>query len=354
MVLVLAALGVLGPLAQLLGSERLRIGLDEATEAPNVLALQGWVAVGAVGDLVVASEQVWLLVGVAILAARWWRARGAERRELGWPLGSLLLLAVMLALLVMSSLTEAEVAFAVFDPVFLVALALFPVTLLIGISRRTRTLEHELTASRTRLVTAEDQARRRIERDLHDGVQQQLVALLSLTELASRQVHRDPAQAEQTLVDMRTQVRGAIQDLRELVSGIRPPVLEDSGMAAALDSRMDALPAQMAMDTGSVRHLRWSPETEAAAYFVACEAVTNALKHPPGAPVRVLLVGDPEHLLVEVDDRGPGIGTGPHEGRGLAGLRDRVDSLGGAFSVESSPAGGTVVRARFPAGPVPR
>lgn len=350
----MAVLSVLGPLAQLLGASRLRIGLEEATSAPNVLAVEGLGLLGAAGDLVVASEQVWLLVGVAILAARWGRARGHERRELGWPLGSLLLLAAMLVLLAVSSLAEVELAFAIFDPLFLVALALFPVVLLAGISRRTRALGSDLAASRARLVTAEDEVRRAIERDLHDGVQQQLVAILTLTELASRQVHRDPDQAEQTLGDVRTQVGRAIGDLRELVYGIRPPVLEDSGVAAALDSRMDKLPAEVALDTGSVQDLRWSPETEAAAYFVACEAVTNALKHAPGSPVRIRLSGDAHQLAVEVRDAGPGVGRGVEHGRGLAGLRDRVDSLGGTFRVGDDPGGGTVVRAHFPAEPVRR
>lgn len=353
-VAVMAVLSLCGPLAQLLGSSTLMIGLDTGTRAPNVLAVPGLGAIGSIGDLIVASEQGWILIGVGILAARWWKAPAPARRELSPPLRSLALLAILLVVLAVSSVTGAALSFAIFDPLFLLAHAAFPVVLLWGISRRTRRMEQELGASRARLIGAEDAVRRRIERDLHDGVQQQLVAILSMTELAAHQVHGNPEGADDTLTEVRAQVRSAIGDLRELVYGIRPPVLEDSGVAAALDSRMDKLPAQVMLDVDSVRNLRWSPETEAAAYFVVCEAVTNALKHAPGSPVRVHLSGDDRHLSVEVDDSGPGIGDDAGGGGGLAGLHDRVDSLGGSFVVADRPSGGTVVRAHFPAEPVPR
>lgn len=351
-VVVLAALSVLGPSAQLLGAESLRIGADEMTSEPNTMAVEGFGVFGAVGNLVIDSEPVWILIGVAILVVRWGQAAGTDRRELSRPLLSLALLAGMLVVVALSSLTGVTLPVAIFDPLFLVALAIFPVVLLLGISRRTRGMERELAASRARLIGAEDEVRRTIERDLHDGVQQQLVAILSLTELAARQVRGNPERADATVREVRTQVQATIIELRELVYGIRPPVLEDSGVAAALDSRLARLPAEVTMDVGSVRHRRWPPETEAAAYFVVCEAVTNALKHAPGSPVRIRLMGDHGHLAVEIDDRGPGIGASVAHGRGLAGLRDRVDSLGGSFSVGDDPTGGTVVRARFPAAPV--
>ena len=349
---VMAGLAMVGPLAQLVGSPILRIGLDTDTEIANAFAADALAPLGAVGGAVVASEQVWLLVGVAILALRWWRGPVQQRPELRSPLLSLMLLAALLVVLAVSSVTGAALAFAVFDPLFLIALALFPVVLLLGISRRTRGLDAELAASRTRIIEAEDRARRQVERDLHDGVQQQLVAILSLTGLAAQQVRRDAAAAELTLGEVRGQVRTAIRDLRELVHGIRPPVLEDSGVAAAVESRLARLPAEVSLDVEQVRHRRWPPETEAAAYFVVCEAVTNALKHAPGSAVRIALRGDETSLTVEVDDTGPGIHAGARHGRGLAGLRDRVESLGGTFSVTGEPRHGTAVRAHFAPGPV--
>lgn len=347
LVLVMLTLSVAGPVAQLLGSPTLRLGLDRATEIRNVAAVDGLAPLGALGGAVVASEQVWLLVGVAILALRWARGTSDERAELRPPLLSLMLLAVLLVVLAASSLTGMRIAFAVFDPLFLVALALFPVVLLAGIARRTRGMERELAASRTRLIEAEDRARRQVERDLHDGVQQQLVAILSLTELAAHQARRDGEAVTQTLSDVRAQVRSAISDLRELVHGIRPPVLEDSGVAAALESRMTRLPAEVTLDVDGARRHRWPPETEAAAYFVVCEAVTNALKHAPGSAVTVAVTGDDNHLRVQVDDTGPGIDGSAHQGRGLAGLRDRVESLGGTFTVTGGRGIGTAVSAHF-------
>ena len=345
---VLVALAVLGPLAHLLGSPTLDVGGEGSTAVRNVVALDGLAPLGALGAGVIASEQAWLLLGFGMLGQRWWRGGPALRRDLRWPLLSLLLLASLLGVLVLTSLTGTEPPYAVFDKVFLVALALFPVTLLVGVARRTRQLDQELAASRTRLVEAEDRARRAVERDLHDGVQQQLVAILSLTELAARQASRDPDQATRTLEDVRRQTRAAIADLRELVHGIRPPVLEDSGVAAAIESRLAALPAEVSLDVEAGRDRRWAPEAEAAAYFVTCEAVTNALKHAPGSRVHVALTCLDGALQVVITDDGPGLGSTARPGGGLEGLRDRVESLGGEFDVLGPPGRGTTVRASFP------
>lgn len=345
--LVLAVLAVLGPAAQLVGGRELLIGAEPATAEPNPLSIDALAPIGTVGAAVVASEPTWLVLGVAVLGVRFARSSGARRRELLPPLAGAGLLAVLLVAIVISSVTDTAVAVSV--PLFLLALALFPVVLLIGISRRSRRLASDLAASRARLAAAEDEVRRSIERDLHDGVQQQLMALLSLTELAGRQLQRDPARAGDTLADVRSQTRDTIEDLRELVSGIRPPVLADSGVAAALESRLARLPDNVEVDADAARDMRWPPGIEAAAYFVACEGVTNALKHAPGARVRVTLEGDADQLVVQVRDDGPGIGDGAN-GTGLAGLRDRVASWGGDLVVGTVASGGTVVRARLPVG----
>lgn len=318
--------------------------------ALGVLAVAGPVLcladpVSEVGDVVVASEPLWILVGVALLLQRYRAADPGGRREL-WPLlTGIGLLAAMLVIVVITAALGSPAPDEVGEPAFLFALAVLPVVLLWGISTRTRALDRRLAASRARLIEAEDKVRRTIERDLHDGVQQQLVAILSLTELATRQVERDPPLATEALHDVREQVTTAITDLRELVYGIRPPVLEDAGVSAALASRLQKLGPDVRL-TGSGASVRWPPEAEAAAYFVACEAVTNALKHAPGSAVVVRVIEDPDVLQVEVGDDGPGI-DGLVPGRGLSGLRDRVESIGGistwavASTVEQSSSPGS-------------
>lgn len=300
------------------------------------------------GDVIVASEPLWILLGVALLLARYRAADAAGRREVRPLLSGIGFLAAILMVIVVTTALGSPVPDDVSQPVFLVALAVLPLVLLWGISSRTRTLEGRLSASRARLIEAEDEVRRSIERDLHDGVQQQLVAILSLTELAKRQVGRDPHLAIDALDDVREQVSTAITDLRELVYGIRPPVLEDAGVAAALAGRLQKLGSEVQL-TGSRPTVRWPPEAEAAAYFVACEAVTNALKHAPASAVEVRVIEDQDILLVEVRDDGPGI-DGRVPGRGLSGLRDRVESIGGRFEVRGDQ--GTVVQARFERGAV--
>lgn len=143
----------------------------------------------------------------------------------------------------------------------------------------------------------------------------------------------------------------AIQDLRELVIGIRPPVLQDSGVAAALESRFERLPRTVSLDLGLVRGRRFSSEVEAAAYFVACEAVTNALKHADGSPIQVRLSAERDLVTVAVSDQGPGFATltATQDGTGLAGLRDRVETLGGRIAVTSTPGAGCTVQAIMPA-----
>lgn len=344
---VLAGLALLAPAAQLVGSRELLVGGDATTAEPNPLSADALAPVGTVGSVIVASEPAWLVLGFGILGLRFVHSSAARRRELLRPLVGAGLLTALLIVIVVTSVAGTAVDISV--PLFLLALALFPVVLLLGISRRSRQLANDLTASRARLAAAEDQARRSIERDLHDGVQQQLMAMLSLTELADRQLRRDPALAHVTLAEVRGQVRDTIEDLRELVSGIRPPVLADSGVAAALETRLARLPDGVEVDADAVRDMRWPAGLEAAGYFVACEGITNALKHAPGARVRVTLLGDASQLIVEVRDDGPGIGD-LSNGTGLAGLRDRVDSWGGTFEVHAVAPGGTLIRARLPVG----
>lgn len=343
---VLLVVAVAAPLAQLVGSPALGIG--DAPPRSNPYAVEQLAVVGGIGEALASTEPLWIVFGVVVLAVRW-RSGDAERRsQLRWPLRSLLLLGILLVAFAIGSLVGLTgVPDAVVIPLFFTALSLFPVALLVGITQRVRALERRLVESRARLVKAEDVARRTLERDIHDGVQQQLVAILSLTELAHHQLGHNPAKASETISEVGGQARAAIGDLRELVRGIRPPVLADSGLVAALESRLARLPAQVRIDAASMGGRRWPSDVESAAYFLVNEAVTNSLKHAAGSRVLVQLRTVEDDLVVQVSDDGPGVRATAAGAPGLTGLRDRVESIGGTFSVDGDQSG-TRVRARFP------
>jgi signal transduction histidine kinase len=203
----------------------------------------------------------------------------------------------------------------------------------------------ELQASRARLVEATDSERRRIERDLHDGTQQRLVSIaMSLGLLESRL----PAQATvvQPLVhEAREALAFALEELRELTHGINPPLLTERGLPAALDElcRRAGLPTQL--DIALDRRL--PDQIESAAYFMASEALTNAAKHSHGSEIRVAASYQDQSVTVEVTDDGIG-GAITAGGSGLRGLADRIEALGGRFTVSSPPGRGTKLRAEIP------
>jgi PAS domain S-box-containing protein len=208
-------------------------------------------------------------------------------------------------------------------------------------------VERELRESRARLVHASDDARRRIERDLHDGSQQQLVSVAITLEAAAGQVESDPEGARRLLAEASTELREAIAELRELARGIHPAVLTEGGLEPALRglATRSAIPARIE----SVPSARYPAPVEAAAYFVAAEGMTNAARHATGAAaVAVSVHEDGERLVVEVSDDGPG-GAGA-DGGGLRGLADRVAALGGELDVHSPAGAGTRLRAEIPCG----
>jgi PAS domain S-box-containing protein len=208
-------------------------------------------------------------------------------------------------------------------------------------------VERELRESRARLVSAADEARRRIERDLHDGSQQQLVSVAMTLEAAAGSIERDPEGARQLLAEASTELREAISELRELARGIHPAVLTEGGLEPALRglATRSAIPARIE----AVPTARYPAPVEAAAYFVAAEGMTNAARHATGAAaVAVSVHEDGELLVVEVSDDGPGGVEGP--GGGLRGLADRVAALGGELEVHSPAGAGTRLRAEIPCG----
>jgi signal transduction histidine kinase len=193
-------------------------------------------------------------------------------------------------------------------------------------------------------VEAEAAERRRLERNLHDGAQQRLVSLSLALRLAKAKLATDPEGASELLAGAGAELALALEELRELARGIHPAVLTDRGLAAALEALAARAPLPVELD---VPEERLPQPVEAAGFYVVAEALTNVAKyaHASGAWIRVTC-GDAQ-AVVEVSDDGVG-GADEGRGRGLRGLRDRLDALDGVLSVESPPGRGTTVRAVIP------
>jgi signal transduction histidine kinase len=203
-----------------------------------------------------------------------------------------------------------------------------------------------------RLVTAEETARRRLERDLHDGAQQDLAALLTRIGLARSQLQRgDPALVSDTLDTMHGDAQVALENLRELASGIHATVLSDQGLVEAIENRVARLPLQVSVHAGpGIREERFAPSVEGAAYFTVCEALANTLKHGAADHAVVSIRHEAGALRLEVSDDGSGFDAGARNGAGgLAGLEDRLSALGGSLEVRSRPGEGTTLLATVPA-----
>ncbi len=229
------------------------------------------------------------------------------------------------------------------------ALALRNIRLEGELRQRLEQIEHqaeELHSSRQRLVTAQDQERRRIERDLHDGTQQQLVALAARLRRAAR---GEGPTVDRDLEKLADEAEEAVFALQELARGIYPSLLADRGLQAALQAHAARLPVNVQIEVGPLTQgRRFQPELEAAFYFVALEAMTNAVKHAPGARIIVSLRADLSSgtVRLEVHDDGLGFDVGTSTfGSGLQNMADRVEAIGGALAVESVRDAGTWVRA---------
>ncbi len=207
----------------------------------------------------------------------------------------------------------------------------------------------ELERSRARIVAAQDAERRRIERNIHDGAQQEVVALMMKLRLARNQVGRGARTAEDAFVELQLDVKELLVDLRELAHGIHPPVLSDGGLVAAVEARTARLPFDVRISAPpSLRDRRFAEDVEGAAYFVICEALTNVVKHSGAHGTEIELSTTPGNLSVVVHDDGTGFATDDPPGAGLTNLRDRVEALGGRFSVDAGPGRGTRVLAELP------
>ena len=213
---------------------------------------------------------------------------------------------------------------------------------------RLRASVQELRASRARLVESTDAARRRIERDLHDGAQQQLVALALALRRARTHLERDPEAAGTLLDAAMLDLESALRELRELARGIHPAVLSDRGLGSALEALAGRLP--LPIEVAPLPPDRLPAPLEAAVYFVVAEALTNVTRYAHATHARVELAVDGDVVDVQVADDGIG-GADPAKGSGLRGLADRVAALDGRLEVESEPGRGTTVRARIPRAP---
>jgi signal transduction histidine kinase len=207
----------------------------------------------------------------------------------------------------------------------------------------------ELAASRARLVQAEEAGRRRLERDLHDGVQQELVGVLARLGLARNQLKRDPHLAETTLRDVQVDAQRALEDLQELARGIHPAILTDRGLVEAVAERATRMPVPVEVHANGLEKATRLPfELEGAAYFFVSEALANALKHASASRVQVRFDSMPGQLVVEVDDDGRGFEPRQVKLSGLRGLEDRLEALGGRVEIVSRPGSGTRLRAELP------
>ncbi len=204
----------------------------------------------------------------------------------------------------------------------------------------------ELAASRARIVAAADDARRRIERDLHDGVQQRLVALGLELRAAQVEAQAQPTQVDDLLSRLAEGLSEVQTELREIARGIHPAVLGERGLGPAL--RTLARRSGIAVEIEVQEHARLPAQIEVAAYYVVAEALTNAAKHAHAPVVRITVAVADGVLRITVQDDGPG-GADPARGSGLVGLRDRVEALAGKLTVDSPPGVGTTLTVELPA-----
>ncbi|HYF11024.1 MAG TPA: sensor histidine kinase [Actinomycetota bacterium] len=217
-----------------------------------------------------------------------------------------------------------------------------------GLVLRNVRLIEDLRASRRRLVAAQDEERRRLERDIHDGSQQQLVALTVKARLAEQLIERDPAKARELVRQIQTETTEALETLRDLARGIYPPLLADKGLVAAIQAqgRKAGLPIHVEADGVD----RFSPDVEAGVYFCVLEALNNTAKYADASRVDVRLSNPDGHLAFEVRDDGAGFdASATTTGTGLQGMADRLAAIGGAVEIHAEPGAGTTVVGRVPA-----
>jgi signal transduction histidine kinase len=215
-----------------------------------------------------------------------------------------------------------------------------------GLVLRNVKLIEDLKASRVRLVAAQDEERRRIERNIHDGAQQQLVALQVKLGLTRSIAPKDPARAERLLRELQTETEQALSDLRDLARGIYPPLLQDQGLRAALEAQARKSPIPVGVHADGIG--RYAQEVEAAVYFCVLEALQNVAKYARATQATVRLAQSNGDLAFEVTDDGAGFDPDRTlRGSGLINMADRLAALGGEIGIRSAPGEGTTVVGRL-------
>jgi signal transduction histidine kinase len=205
----------------------------------------------------------------------------------------------------------------------------------------------DLRASRQRLVAAQDEERRRLERNLHDGAQQNLVALKVKLALAETLAASDPARAKALLSQLKGDTDEALETLRDLARGIYPPLLADKGLTAAIESQARKATVPVAVQADGVG--RYPQDVEAAVYFCVLEALQNIQKYAGASRATVRIRADDGALSFEIEDDGRGFdATSMRRGAGLTNMADRLDALGGGVEIDSAPGQGTRLRGRLP------
>ena len=199
-----------------------------------------------------------------------------------------------------------------------------------------------------RIVGAQEAERRRLERNIHDGAQQELVALVAKLGLARARA-RNGGVDERTLLELQGDVQTILRDLRDLAQGIHPSVLTDGGLVEAVEDRCSRLPIEVAVEaTPELRHQRFDDDVEGAAYFFVTEALANVLKHASASRAQVSISRRNGELKLSVGDDGIGFDPAAIRQNGLAGLSDRFTALAGSVGIDAHPGGGTVLTARLP------
>jgi signal transduction histidine kinase len=234
--------------------------------------------------------------------------------------------------------------------VVLIGMGRAHVALARGLLGRNREQELEervstLTESRSRVIDAVAEERRRIERDLHDGAQQRLVALAMDLGMAKQKLDVDPAAARALVDEAHDQAKRALSEMRDLVRGIHPAVLTDRGLDAAISALAGRSPVPVSVEVDLPRRLPEAIETNA--YFVVAEALSNIAKHSRAMRARVIVRCEDGTLVIEVADDGVG-GVNPRKGTDLSGLRDRMQALDGKLLISSPVGGPTWIRAELP------
>ena len=220
-----------------------------------------------------------------------------------------------------------------------------------GVAAYTVRLNNDLRKSRERLVSAQEEERRRLRRDLHDGVGPTLASFSQRLETAAELIHTNPKKSERIIHALQKQVTETVAEIRRLVYALRPPVLDEFGLVSAIREHTAQYsgPRGIKVSFDVTEPMPPLPAAvEVAAYRIALEAFTNVVKHARANICHVLIRLENGSLLLEISDNGKGLPAETHAGIGLHSMRERAGELGGEFSVEKRPSGGTTVRARLP------